>query len=120
VDAMERKGLESALRLSPQQGLATGPGEGDLAAADDDMARSSSGGRRLNDLGSERERGRAERFGGERIVLCGDRGATASSTEEGRPATLGTDRWGFWDQSMAAPVCPLGSLNRPLPPARSS
>jgi hypothetical protein len=49
-----------------------------------------SGGRRLNDLGSKREW--AERFGGERIVLCGDRGVsrvTASSTEEGRPATLG-------------------------------
>jgi hypothetical protein len=25
----------------------------------------------------------------------------------------------FWEQSMAAPVCPLGSPNRPLPPARS-
>jgi hypothetical protein len=43
VDAMERKGLESALRLRPQQGRTTGPGDGDLAAAAADMSRSRSG-----------------------------------------------------------------------------
>lgn len=35
---MGRKGLESALRLSPQQGRAAGPGDGDLAVAADDIA----------------------------------------------------------------------------------
>ena len=34
-DAAGLKGLESALRLRPQHGLAAGPGDGDLAAATD-------------------------------------------------------------------------------------